>query len=127
MHRETEMEESISTMRTPTSLQWGAHHVYSTAHEGQEIDSDQMAQLGHQKPSILVRLHQALSGVRGTISSHAGSRSALTNSSAHEAGIQNSNEGDRAVFQTVLQKLSKSQPVSERIVILDELTDLVTR
>ncbi len=130
MHRDIEMEDPISLMHTPTIHQWGAHHVYSTAHEDQEIESDQSAtQLGRQKPSILVRLHQALSGVRGTSSSHASSRQALANSNAYEseAGAPNPQDDDRAVFQSVLQKLSKSQPVEERLLILKNLPDLITR
>ncbi len=125
MHRDIELEEPTSSIHTSTAHQWGAHHVYSTAHEGQETDlADQSAK----KPSILVRLHQALSGVRGTSSPQIGSRTHLANSNAHEGGIApNSKDGDRAVFQTVLQKLSKSQPVADRLVILDELSDLVTR
>ncbi len=128
MHRDIEMDESISSINTPTPHQWGAHHVYSTAHEGHEIDSDQFALSGRQKPSILVRLHQALSGVRGTSNAQSTSRAALANSNAHEGGIvPNSKNGDRAVFQSVLEKLSKSQPIAERLEILDYLSDTVTR
>lgn len=90
-----------------------------------EADSDQTIK----KPSLLVRLHHALSGVRGT--SNQPTRPALASPNQHDAATASSSRdgerSDRVVFQKVLSQLSKAAPLSERIDVLEELSDLVTR
>jgi ribosomal protein S19E (S16A) len=97
-------------------------HPFLPAADVFELDPDTEIR----KPSILDRLHLALSGVRGTSAVHAGGRAPLA--STQDGGMHSKQtDADRAIFKNVLQQLEKTQPVAQRLAILHELSELVTR
>ena len=101
-------------------------NVYSTQHEHYECDSEQ----SFKKPSLLVRLHHALSAVRGGARGPAqqGARPALSNVSQHDEGAAPiaRKEDDHVVFRNVLMQLQSSTR-EERLEILEGLPELITR
>ena len=87
-------------------------------------------ELSIRKPSLLVRLHHALSGVRGTGTNHA-PRPAIANPNQQDASTESSSRdgerSDRVAFQHALSQLSKATPLEKRIEVLEELSGLIIR